>query len=86
MTVHCTQWHPIPSHQLCEWLSLKNKDRIEAFTLAPPQMNTIAITAEIESGFVAYNDLIPFRFSPVSSCVASLQTKASMSGRQGQHT
>ncbi|GFU74108.1 uncharacterized protein TNCV_1642321 [Trichonephila clavipes] len=39
--------------------------------------NTIAITAEIESGFVTKDDLVPFRCSPVSSCAAPLQTEAS---------
>ncbi|GFX99119.1 uncharacterized protein TNCV_2493001 [Trichonephila clavipes] len=37
----------------------------------------IVITAEIESGFVAKYDLVPFRCSPVSSCAAPLQTEAS---------
>ncbi|GFV12991.1 hypothetical protein TNCV_3175261 [Trichonephila clavipes] len=57
--------------------------RIEAFTTGPPHTNTIVITAEIESGLVAKDDLIPFCCSLVSSCVAPLQTEASMSG---QHT
>ncbi|GFV39994.1 uncharacterized protein TNCV_4412251 [Trichonephila clavipes] len=30
----------------------------------------IVITAEIESGFVTKGDLVPFRCSPISSCVA----------------
>ncbi|GFU45002.1 uncharacterized protein TNCV_4235111 [Trichonephila clavipes] len=30
--------------------------------------NTIVITAEIESGFVAIDDLVPLHCSPVSSC------------------
>ncbi|GFW68349.1 uncharacterized protein TNCV_2263381 [Trichonephila clavipes] len=56
-----------------------------------PHTNTTVITAEIESGFVAKDDLVPFlesgfvtkddlvpfRCSPVSSCVAPLQTEAS---------
>ncbi|GFU80772.1 hypothetical protein TNCV_514991 [Trichonephila clavipes] len=46
-------------------------------------MNTIVITTEIESGFVAKDDLIPFRCSPVSSCTAPLQTEASMAKRLG---
>ncbi|GFU88679.1 hypothetical protein TNCV_4443561 [Trichonephila clavipes] len=61
-------------------------DRIEAFTTGSPHTNTIVITAEIESGFVAKDDLLRFCCSPVSSCAAPLQTKASMAGRQGQHT
>ncbi|GFX49841.1 uncharacterized protein TNCV_3073941 [Trichonephila clavipes] len=47
----------------------------------------------IESGFVVKDALVEtglqrngFRCSPVSSCVASLQTEASMGGRQDQHT
>ncbi|GFT03023.1 uncharacterized protein TNCV_1361121 [Trichonephila clavipes] len=32
------------------------------------------------------DDLVPFRCSPVSSCVVPLQMEASMGGRQGQHT
>ncbi|GFU10594.1 hypothetical protein TNCV_1772741 [Trichonephila clavipes] len=46
----------------------------------------IIITAEIESGFVAEDDLVPFCCSPGSLGVAPLQTEASMGGRQGQHT
>ncbi|GFT07095.1 hypothetical protein TNCV_1416121 [Trichonephila clavipes] len=38
----------------------------------------IVSTAEIESGFVDKDNLVPFRCSPVSSCVAPLQTEASM--------
>ncbi|GFU90885.1 uncharacterized protein TNCV_4922181 [Trichonephila clavipes] len=43
--------------------------------MGSPLMNTIVITAEIESGFVAKDDLVPFRCSPLSSCVAPLQTE-----------
>ncbi|GFU86316.1 uncharacterized protein TNCV_369721 [Trichonephila clavipes] len=39
------------------------------------------ITTEIESGFVAKDDSVPFRCSPVSSYTAPLQTLASMGGR-----
>ncbi|GFU34753.1 hypothetical protein TNCV_2319681 [Trichonephila clavipes] len=46
----------------------------------------MVITAEIESGFVAKDDRVPFRCSPVSSCAALLQTEVSIRGRQGQHT
>ncbi|GFW69135.1 hypothetical protein TNCV_1818891 [Trichonephila clavipes] len=49
-------------------------------------MNTIFITDEIESGFLAKDDLDPFRFSPVSSYAVALQTEASTGGHQGQHT
>ncbi|GFU60350.1 hypothetical protein TNCV_3307991 [Trichonephila clavipes] len=49
-------------------------------------MNTIVITAEIESGFVAKDDLVPFRCSPVSSCGAPHLTEASMGGCQGKRT
>ncbi|GFU98499.1 uncharacterized protein TNCV_3653301 [Trichonephila clavipes] len=51
-----------------------------------PHANTIVFNAEIKSGFVAKDDLVPFRCSPVSSCTAPLQTEASRGGRQGQHT
>ncbi|GFU98933.1 uncharacterized protein TNCV_3381791 [Trichonephila clavipes] len=51
-----------------------------------PHTNAIVITAEIESRFVTKDDLVEFHRSPVSSCVAQLQTEASMSGRRGQHT
>ncbi|GFW63641.1 hypothetical protein TNCV_4329291 [Trichonephila clavipes] len=40
-----------------------------------PHTNTIVITAEIESGLVAKDDLVPFHCSAVSSCVAPLQTR-----------
>ncbi|GFV75236.1 hypothetical protein TNCV_295511 [Trichonephila clavipes] len=43
----------------------------------------IVITAEIESRFVAKDDLVPFHCSLGSSCAATLQTEASMGGRQG---
>ncbi|GFW64830.1 hypothetical protein TNCV_3066871 [Trichonephila clavipes] len=59
--------------------------RIEAFITESPHTNTIVPTAEIESGFVAKDDLAPFRCSLASSCAAPLQTEASMGGRQGQH-
>ncbi|GFV97598.1 hypothetical protein TNCV_2041061 [Trichonephila clavipes] len=38
--------------------------------MGSPDMNTIVITAEIDSGFVAKEDLDPFRCRPVFSCVA----------------
>ncbi|GFS61647.1 hypothetical protein TNCV_4312981 [Trichonephila clavipes] len=53
--------------------------------MGSPHTNTIVITAEIESGFVAKDGLVPFHCSPDSSCAAPLQTEASMSGCQGQH-
>ncbi|GFV59719.1 hypothetical protein TNCV_1907901 [Trichonephila clavipes] len=65
-------------------VSLKIKGRIEAFRTGSPHTNTIVITSEIESGFVAKDDLVPFRCSLVSLCVAPLQTEASMGGCQGQ--
>ncbi|GFU34977.1 uncharacterized protein TNCV_2992611 [Trichonephila clavipes] len=51
-----------------------------------PHTNTIVITAEIESRFIAKDDQIPFRCSSVSSSTAPTKTEASMGGRQGQHT
>ncbi|GFX57205.1 uncharacterized protein TNCV_2964841 [Trichonephila clavipes] len=64
-------------HQNLGHVSLENKSkgRIEAFTTGSPHTNTIAINYEIESGFVAKDDLVPFRYSPVSSCVLPLQTR-----------
>ncbi|GFU63578.1 uncharacterized protein TNCV_4256191 [Trichonephila clavipes] len=59
------------------------KGRIEAFITGSPHTNTIVITADIQSGFVAKADLVPFRCSSVSSCAAPLQTETSMGGRQG---
>ncbi|GFX45401.1 uncharacterized protein TNCV_1026611 [Trichonephila clavipes] len=59
------------------------KEGIEAFTTGSPQTNTIVITAVIESGFDAKDDVVPSRCSPISSCVAPLQTVASMGGCQG---
>ncbi|GFU63236.1 uncharacterized protein TNCV_2656811 [Trichonephila clavipes] len=58
-------------------VSPQRKGRIEAFTTGSPHTNTIVITVEIESGFVAKDDLVPFRCSSVSSCVAPFQTEAS---------
>ncbi|GFX24053.1 e3 ubiquitin-protein ligase RNF13 [Trichonephila clavipes] len=43
--------------------------------------HTIVITVEIECGFVAKVDLVPFRCSPVSSCATPLQTEASRKAR-----
>ncbi|GFW51915.1 hypothetical protein TNCV_1188461 [Trichonephila clavipes] len=37
--------------------------------------HTIVITTQIESTFVAENDLVPFCCSPVPSCVTPLQTE-----------
>ncbi|GFV83259.1 hypothetical protein TNCV_1899851 [Trichonephila clavipes] len=48
-----------------------------------PHTNTIVITVDIESGFVAKDKLVPFHCSPVSSYTAPLQTEASMGGCQG---
>ncbi|GFU51139.1 HTH_Tnp_Tc3_2 domain-containing protein [Trichonephila clavipes] len=62
------------------------KCRIESFTTGSPRTNTSVTTAEIESGFVAEDDVVPFRCSPVSSCVAPRQMEASMGGCQGQCT
>ncbi|GFU88549.1 uncharacterized protein TNCV_4442261 [Trichonephila clavipes] len=59
----------------------KSKGRIETFTPGSPHTNTIVITTEIESGFVAKDDLVPFRCCPVSSCVAPLQTEDECSSR-----
>ncbi|GFS98578.1 hypothetical protein TNCV_2987101 [Trichonephila clavipes] len=56
---------------------------MEVFTTGSPLTNTIVITAEIESGFVAKDDLIPFRCSLVSLCVAPLQT--GMTTDEGVH-
>ncbi|GFW03540.1 uncharacterized protein TNCV_3020521 [Trichonephila clavipes] len=55
---------------------------IEAFTTGYPHQNTNVITAEIESGFVTKDDLVPFRCSPVPSCAAPLQTEGSTGGCQ----
>ncbi|GFX70128.1 hypothetical protein TNCV_4615661 [Trichonephila clavipes] len=78
---------PFYHHTSCgSGVSLKSKGRIEALTTGSPHTSTIVITAEIESGFVAKDDLVPFRCSSVSSCAAPLHMEASMSGRQGQHT
>ncbi|GFW93060.1 uncharacterized protein TNCV_3888011 [Trichonephila clavipes] len=44
-------------------VSLLIKGRIEAFTTGFPHTNTIAITAEIESGFVTKEDRVSFRCS-----------------------
>ncbi|GFW30750.1 hypothetical protein TNCV_4088701 [Trichonephila clavipes] len=60
--------------------------RIEAFTTGSLHTNTIVITAEIEFGFVAEDDLVPLRYSSVSSCAAPLLTETSLGGHQGQHT
>ncbi|GFT89838.1 uncharacterized protein TNCV_1665801 [Trichonephila clavipes] len=60
--------------------------RIGAFTTGSPHTNTIVITAQIESGFVAKDDQVPFRCSPVSSCVLPLQMVESMGGHQGEST
>ncbi|GFU65066.1 hypothetical protein TNCV_1545491 [Trichonephila clavipes] len=56
------------------------------FATDSPHTNTIVITAEIEFGFVAKEDLVPFRCSQVYSCLAPLQTEASMGGPYGQPT
>ncbi|GFU31223.1 hypothetical protein TNCV_1742191 [Trichonephila clavipes] len=52
--------------------------------LRRPHTNKIVIIAEIESGFLAKDDLVPF--SSVSSCTAPYQTEALLGGRQEQHT
>ncbi|GFS88868.1 hypothetical protein TNCV_3569641 [Trichonephila clavipes] len=49
--------------------------------MGSPHTNTIVITAEIESGLVTKDNLVPFRCSPVSFCAAPHQTEVSMVGR-----
>ncbi|GFY12378.1 hypothetical protein TNCV_284811 [Trichonephila clavipes] len=58
---------------------------MEAFTTGSSHTNVIVITAEIESGCARVAKDDPFRCSPVSSCVAPLQTEVSMGGCQRQH-
>ncbi|GFX49684.1 hypothetical protein TNCV_1637221 [Trichonephila clavipes] len=89
VTVYCRQWHPVTSHELWErFVAVKQnkKKRFEEFITGSLPTSTIVITAEIEYGFLAKDDLVPFHCSPVSSCVTPHQTKSSMGGRQGQHT
>ncbi|GFY05398.1 uncharacterized protein TNCV_960941 [Trichonephila clavipes] len=57
-----------------------SKGGIEALTTGSPHTNTIVTTADIESGFVAKDDLVPFRCSPVSSCVAPLTPNGGVDG------
>ncbi|GFV82029.1 hypothetical protein TNCV_3152271 [Trichonephila clavipes] len=80
------KWNPVLLHQLWEWCVDVNKGSIEAFTTGFRYTETIVITAEIESGYVAKDDQVPFRCSQASSCTAPLQTEAPMVGRLGQHT
>ncbi|GFW88154.1 hypothetical protein TNCV_218261 [Trichonephila clavipes] len=42
--------------------------------MGPPHMNTIIITVQIEPSFVAEDDLVPFRCSPILSYTTPLQT------------
>ncbi|GFY19842.1 uncharacterized protein TNCV_2145351 [Trichonephila clavipes] len=63
------QWYPIPSHQLGErCIALKQRQDSGVYHEVQ-HTNTIVISAEIESGFVAKDDLVSFRGSPVSSWV-----------------
>ncbi|GFV39613.1 hypothetical protein TNCV_5061221 [Trichonephila clavipes] len=80
------QWNSIPSHQLREKCVAVKQSQDWGAHHGAPQTNTIVITAEIESGFVAKDVLVQFRCSQVSSCVAPFQMEASMGGFQGQHT
>ncbi|GFX29851.1 hypothetical protein TNCV_4749801 [Trichonephila clavipes] len=50
-------WRPI-------WRSCR-LSRIQAFTTESPHTNTIVIAAEIESGFLAKDDLVLFRCNPI---------------------
>ncbi|GFT39366.1 hypothetical protein TNCV_2422731 [Trichonephila clavipes] len=54
--------------------------------MGSPHTDTIAVSAEIESGFAAKDDLVPFHCRPVFSFAAPLQTEELIGGRQGQHT
>ncbi|GFU87877.1 hypothetical protein TNCV_964331 [Trichonephila clavipes] len=61
--------------------------KAKAFTTGPPYPNTLVITAHIESNsskFVAEDDLVPFCCSLIPSCVAGLQTEASVEGSIGR--
>ncbi|GFX39013.1 hypothetical protein TNCV_5055541 [Trichonephila clavipes] len=78
VTVCRRQWHLIPSHGLWE-----QKGRIQAFTTGTPLTNTIVITAEMESGLVAGDDLVPFHRSRSQF---RRERHNSKRRRQGQHT
>ncbi|GFW06637.1 hypothetical protein TNCV_2189701 [Trichonephila clavipes] len=47
----------------CVSCGYEREGGIETFTVGPPHTYTIVLTAQIESGFVAEDDLIPFSYS-----------------------
>ncbi|GFU92035.1 uncharacterized protein TNCV_1665201 [Trichonephila clavipes] len=62
----------------------KAKTGLSRSSRGSPHTNTIVITTEIRSGFIAKDVLVSFHRSPLSSCAAPLQTEASMGRRHGQ--
>ncbi|GFX93449.1 hypothetical protein TNCV_1093891 [Trichonephila clavipes] len=78
VTVYYRRWHPTPSHQLWKRCVPVKQMQYWGVHQGISHTNTIVITAEIESGFVTKDDLVPFHCSPVSSCAAPLLTGASM--------
>ncbi|GFW75646.1 uncharacterized protein TNCV_4428291 [Trichonephila clavipes] len=74
------------SHTITPAVGVMCRCKAKAVLRRSQHTNTIVITVGIESGFVAKDDLVPFRCNPVSSCVAPLQMEASMGGCQRQHT
>ncbi|GFU38988.1 hypothetical protein TNCV_2144351 [Trichonephila clavipes] len=59
------------------------EDALGVHHLVSTHEHTIVLIAEIESGFVAKDDLVPFRSSQVSSCVVPILTQALMGGLKG---
>ncbi|GFX44168.1 uncharacterized protein TNCV_4119641 [Trichonephila clavipes] len=58
---------------------------IEAFTPGSPHTKPIVITDDIESGFVAKDDLVPYPCSLVSSCAAPFQKEVSTGVSRAAH-
>ncbi|GFY04271.1 e3 ubiquitin-protein ligase RNF13 [Trichonephila clavipes] len=83
--MYCRQWQPntiAPAvGEVCRCKAKAGLRRSPRGLLS----NTIVITAEMESGFIAKYDLVTFRGSPVFSCTAPLQMEASIGGCQGPH-
>ncbi|GFX76910.1 uncharacterized protein TNCV_3279451 [Trichonephila clavipes] len=70
-----SKWHPIPSHQLWETRVAVKRRQDSGVHHGAPHTNTIHITTQIESRFIAEDNLVPFHCSLILSCETPLQTQ-----------
>ncbi|GFU40192.1 hypothetical protein TNCV_4289601 [Trichonephila clavipes] len=82
------QWHPnVPSHQLLmRWCRCKAKAGLRRSPRVSTTRTIMVVSAEIESGFVAKDEMVPFRATVQFPHWRNHQTESVDGWRQGQHT